>query len=255
MIVENIQEYVKKHCQEKIIADIRIGLGYTGVLLEDGSAGVAYTFKDSLPEGCSIFIGNRPLKGKSTHKVLNYIGSSILVESSVGLAVANALINRRKGREEEGDILDVLEFKEDDRVGMVGFFGPLVPIIKKRVKELIIFERKIRITKGMLPAEKASEQLPRCDIALITSTSLINGTIDSLLEASQKCRDIVLLGASTLLLPEIFQPLGVTLLSGVIVTDPSGILQTISEGGGMRFFKNHIQKVNIRLKTSVASMS
>jgi hypothetical protein len=131
---------------------------------------------------------------------------------------------------------------------MVGFFGPLVPNIKKRVKELVIFEQKIRITKGVLPAEKAFEELPKCDIAIITSTSLVNGTIDSLIEASQKCRDIVLLGASTLLLPEVFQPLGVTLLSGVIVTDPSGILQIISEGGGMRFFKNHIQKVNIRIK-------
>jgi uncharacterized protein (DUF4213/DUF364 family) len=71
--------------------------------------------------------------------------------------------------------------------------------------------------------------------------------MESLLEASHNCREIVLLGASTLLLPEIFKPLGAALLSGVIVTDPPGILQIISEGGGMRFFKPYIKKVNIKV--------
>ncbi|MBN2468058.1 MAG: hypothetical protein JXD19_07900, partial [Deltaproteobacteria bacterium] len=44
-----------------------------------------------------------------------------------------------------------------------------------------------------------------------------------------------------------FRPFGVTLLSGIIVTDPPAILRTISEGGGMRMFKGHIKKVNLRL--------
>jgi hypothetical protein len=249
MIADKVREYIKKHFEEKIIADLRIGLGYTGALLDNGNAGVAYTFKDSLPKGCSAFTGNRPLKGKSTHEALKYIGSPILVESSVGVAIANALTNRKKGGEKEGDVLDILEFREDDRVGMVGFFGPLAAPLRKRVRELLVFERTSRIAKNIYPAEKAIEELPKCDIALITSTSLINGTMDSLVEASQKCREIVLLGASTLLLPEIFRSLGVTLLSGIIVSDSPDILQIISEGGGMRFFKDHIKKVNIRIKS------
>jgi uncharacterized protein len=64
--------------------------------------------------------------------------------------------------------------------------------------------------------------------------------------ALQGCRDVVLLGASTPLLPEVFKPLGITLLSGLIVTDLPGILQTISEGGGMRSFGDYIKKVNIK---------
>ena len=247
MIADIIREYLREHSEGKIIDDLRIGLGYTGVLLNDGKAGVAYTFKNSLPSGCSIFVRNRPVAGKSTNELLKYIGSPILVESSTGIATANALINHEKGGEEKGDVLDMVEFKEEDRVGMVGFFGPLVAPLKKRVRELVIFEQAGRISKELLPSEKAREELPKCDVALITSTSLINGTIDSLIEASQRCREIVLLGASTLLLPEVFQPLGVTMLSGIIITDPSGILQIISEGGGMRFFKGHIQKVNIRI--------
>jgi len=247
MIADQIREFVLKKGEGKRIADLRIGLGYTSALLNDGKAGVAYTFKESLPDGCSVFTGNRPLAGKSIQQVINYIGSPVLLESSVGIAVANALINREREGEKEGDVLDILKLDKDDRVGMVGFFGPLVAPLKKRVRELTIFERSIRMAKGFSPAEKAVEELPACDIALITSTSLINGTMDSLIDSARKCREIVLLGASTVLAPEIFQPLGVTLLSGVIVTDPPTILQIVSEGGGMRFFKGHIKKVNIRL--------
>ena len=247
MIADQVREFVLEKGEGKRIADLRIGLGYTSALLNDGKAGVAYTFKESLPDGCSVFTGNRPLAGKSIQQVINYIGSPVLLESSVGIAVTNALINREREGEKEGDVLDILKLDKDDRVGMVGFFGPLVAPLKKRVRELTIFERSIRMSKGFFPAEKAAEELPACDIALITSTSLINGTMDSLIDSARKCREIVLLGASTVLAPEIFQPLGVTLLSGVIVTDPPTILQIVSEGGGMRFFKNHIKKVNIRL--------
>jgi|LQYC01.1.fsa_nt_gi uncharacterized protein (DUF4213/DUF364 family) len=244
MLPDNIRNFIKEHYCEIPVKEVRVGLGYTGVLLEDGNAGVAYTFKGKLPDGCSIFTGERPLAGKSSHKLLDYLGSPETVESAVGIATANALVNRERGIGGEGDVLDILKVKETDRVGMVGFFGPLVPSLKKMVRELLIFEETTSMAKDLLPAEKATDVLPTCDVALITSTSLINGTMESLLETSRKCREIVLLGASTLLLPEIFQPLGVTLLSGIIITDQPGILQIISEGGGMRFFKPYIKKIN-----------
>ena len=246
---DNLRNFLKEQYQEILVKEVRIGLGYTGVLLEDGNAGVAYTFKGKFPEGCSMFIGNRPLAGKTSHKLLDYLGSPETVESAVGVATANALVNRDRGIEGEGDVLDILKIKETDRVGMVGFFGPVIPSLKKMTRELLIFEQTTARAKGLFPAENAYQELPACDVALITSTSLINGTLGSLLDASRKCREIVLLGASTLLLPDIFEPLGVTLLSGIIITDAPGILQIISEGGGMRFFKGHIQKVNVRLQS------
>ena len=43
-----------------------------------------------------------------------------------------------------------------------------------------------------------------------------------------------------------FDGTGVTLLSGVTVADPGAILQIVSEGGGMRYFKGAVKKVNLR---------
>lgn len=248
MIADQIREYLLQNVPERTVADLRIGLIYTGVLLDDGNSGVAYTFRENLSEGCSLFAGIKPLRGKSTHELLKSICLSNVVEASLGIAIANALVNREQEKEQEGDALDVIDLRREDRVGMVGFFGPMVPLLKKRVRELLIFELQSRAGEQVLHAEKSIDELPRCDIALITSTSLINKTMDSLIEAAAKnCREIVLLGPSTPLLPEIFKPLGVTLLSGVIVTDAPGILQVISEGGGMKVFKDYIKKVNVRV--------
>jgi uncharacterized protein (DUF4213/DUF364 family) len=69
--------------------------------------------------------------------------------------------------------------------------------------------------------------------------------LPGLLEACRNCRAVAIVGATTPLAPEVFQPKGVTLLSGIVVTDPQGILRQVSEGGGMGSFKGYIEKVNL----------
>jgi len=247
MIVDELRGHLVSELPEQRLTDVRIGLGYTAVMLEDGAVGVAYTFREDAAAGCSVFMGRRPLAGRTTTEILEYLGSTEGVESTVGLAVANALANRAHPDQREGDILDLLPTRPDDRVGMVGFFGPLVGPLEKRVRELTIFERNMARSERVLPAEAALEQLPQCDVAVITSTALIRGDMDRLLEATAGCREVALVGASTPLVPAVLAPRGVTLLSGVVVTDGPGILQIVSEGGGMGFFGARVRKVNLRL--------
>lgn len=247
MIARELRAHLVSQFPEQRLADVRIGLGYTAVMLEDGSVGVAYTFRENAGAGCSVFTGKRPLAGRTTTEILEYLGSSEGVESTLGLAVANALANRPGPDQKEGDILELLPTTPDDRVGMVGFFGPLVGPLEKLVRELIIFERDPARSDRVMPAEAALDLLPQCDVAIITSTALILGDMDGLLEAAAGCREVALVGASTPLLPPVFSTRGVTLLSGVIVTDGPGILQIVSEGGGMGFFGSRVRKVNMKL--------
>jgi hypothetical protein len=248
MIADALRAYVKSRQRSQPVLDLRIGLGYTAALLEDGNAGVAYTFREEASAGCSVFVGKRPLAGSDAFELLDYLGSVDGVESTVGLAVVNALCNRSASGQDEGDVLDLLPIGSEDQVGMVGYFGPLVEPIKKRAGRLTIFERDASRSGDVLPAAEAIDRLPGCDVAIITSTSIILGGMDDLLDASAGCREVALVGASTPLVPEVFAPRGVTLLSGVVVTDPQGILQIVSEGGGMGFFGTRIRKVNIRLQ-------
>jgi hypothetical protein len=228
------------------VAEVRIGLGYTAVLLDDGHAGVAYTFRDAAG-GCSVYRNIRPLAGRPAADLLDLYEAGGLIEASLALATANALFNRPGKDVRDGDILDSLSIGPRDRVGMVGHFGPLVSAIRKKAEALHIFEQ-IDFPQGkLLPVAEAERLLPGCDIALLTSTALINQTAEALLALAENCREVVLLGASTPLAPEVFAGTPVTCLSGIVVVDPPGILRVVSEGGGMRYFKAHIEKVNLAL--------
>jgi len=247
MIVDDLRAHLVSTTPEQGLADVRIGLGYTAVMLTNGNVGVAYTFRESASAGCSVFMGMRPLVGRSTTEVLTYLGSNEGVESTLGLAVANALANKPGPDQQEGDVLEILPIRPEDRVGMVGYFGPLVAPLEKRGCDLTIFERNAGRSKRVLPAEEALTRLPSSDVAIITSTSLILGDLDRLLEAALPCREVALVGASTPLVPGVLRERGVTLLSGITVTDGPGILQIVSEGGGMGLFGGRIRKVNIRM--------
>ncbi len=164
----------------------------------------------------------RPLVGKTTTEILDYLGSSEGVESTLGLAVANALANKPRPDQQEGDVLDVLSVRPDDRVAMVGYFGPLVAPLERRGLDLTIFERNAARSERVRPAEEALERLPVSEVAIVASTALILGDLDRLLETALPCREVALVGASTPLAPGVFSPLGVTLLSGITVTDAPG---------------------------------
>lgn len=228
------------------VADVRIGLGYTAVLLTDGSAGVAYTSRDLARGGCSVFDGRRPLAGRPALDLLGLLESSDAIEAAVGLGCANALGNRDGPDLVDGDVLDELDVGPDDDVGMVGEFGPLLEPLRSRAKSLTVFERVDCEGEGLRPADEAHERLGRCQVALITATSIVNHTVDGLLDAAAGCRAVALVGASTPLLPDAFGG-RVTALSGILIQDAAAILQIVSEGGGMRQFIPHVRKVTRRV--------
>jgi uncharacterized protein (DUF4213/DUF364 family) len=233
------------------IADVRIGSVYTAVQLDTGSVGLAYTFRASGSRGSSVFEGARPGSGRPVHIALDCLTSESMLERTVGLATANALFNvaeavsDQPGRDSvEGDLLDVLALTKDDRVGMVGFFAPLAPKIRQRAGELLIFEERLQRAEGLIPANRAQELLPECSVVIITATSIINNTFESLAAAASSCRVKAVLGPSTPFAPDIFQDYGVTHLSGLIAVDQQEILRVVTEGGGARDFMKWSKKIN-----------
>jgi uncharacterized protein (DUF4213/DUF364 family) len=247
-IQEAIRDSAAKNAGETRVEDVRIGLGYTGVLLDNGRMGLAYTFHRGLPGGCSIFRGLRPLRGRLARELIGLLGSPEKVESAVALATCNAVLNGMGGRLKEGDILDHVHLSTEDNICMIGNFAPMVPALKKKAASLKIFEEVEKPVGDILPSKMAAEFFPECQVALISSTSVINNTLDTIFASAVSCREVVLLGASTPLAPEAFQGTPVTLLSGVIITDTQMILNVVSEGGGTRQFRNGAVKVNVRIR-------
>ena len=131
--------------EEIEVKDVRIGLAYTGVLLSENYGGVACT---PLYEfSCCPALGfTETLKGKTADKLLELALSGKTLEAAVGIATANALSHMLRDLEPEhfrrsySDILDLV--KPEDRVAMVGYFGPLVPKILKITGKLTILEKR-----------------------------------------------------------------------------------------------------------------
>ncbi len=217
-------------------------------MTEDGRVGLAATLLKDLPAHCDRF-DSRTLTGvKYVRDLIGLMSSDNHVAVSVALAAANAIIRPPAKHVLSGSRAAVADVRPDDRVGMVGHFAPMVAELKEKAGELLIFEQIDRPRGDLLPASRIGDLLPDCQVALITATSIINGTIDDLMTAAKNCREVVILGASTPLLPEIFQDTPVTCLSGVAVNDPEAVLKVVSCGGGMRSFKPHVRKVNLKLK-------
>lgn len=247
-ILNQILEITSDNASNIKATDVRIGLGYIAVLLENNRVGLAYTIRDDLVEGCSVFTGSLPLAGKDALELLYFLRSDKSIRIAVGLATANALMNYEKQGMKTGDVIQSIDIRQTDQIGMVGLFQPLIAPLKEKAASLRIFEKNPkRQTDEILPIQYMKDDLPKCQVAIITSTSLLNHTIEELLILTKDCREVIMLGPSTPLIPEAFKDTPVSCLSGVIVANPQEILRIVSEGGGMRDFHNVIKKVNIRV--------
>jgi uncharacterized protein len=248
-------DILEPSCTGHVVRDVLIGLGYTAVQIDDFRTGAAYTLGRELFRGCTAFSGKRPIAGRPAVESLRYLDSEGLVESAVGLATANAIANAVPSQGVTGDVLKSVEIFPTDDVAMVGFFAPLVAELQDRVAELEIFEERTGLLPYLRPSAEALSAIPKYDVALITSTTIINDTCDDLLKAARNCRELVLLGPSTPLISEAFEGTPVTWLSGMTVDDAAGLLRVVSEGGGTRVFRPFVTKWNVPLRHHAVATS
>lgn len=245
MLTDDILERLGAPAAGRYAADVRIGLGYTAVRLDDGRCGLAFTLHEEAYESCCVVPEAGTLTGRSAMELAGYIQSPDTTACAVGLASINAIIDPPEAAV-ESDILDLLPIAPGDSVGMIGYFGPLVDPIKRQAKALHIFERRPIPDLGVLPDTAAGEILPACQVVILSATTLLNHTIDSLLDYCRSAREIALLGPSTPFLPEVFGRRGVTMLSGLQVVDAPQVLRIVSEGGGTRQFGRAVRKLSLR---------
>lgn len=221
------------------VKDVRIGLAYTGVLISGDCGGVACTPLYEF-SGCPALGFSGYLKGKTADKLLELVLSENPLEAAVGIATANALSHTLSDLKPENfpvsdiDILDLI--KPEDRVAMVGYFGPLVPKILKITNKLTVLEkREIEDPKTMtLPSEKAREVLPTSDVIILSASTLANRTFDELISFRGAAREVVLLGPSAPLYPAPFFNRGITAIMGTRIIDSLTMLTVVSEAGGTK---------------------
>ena len=99
----------------------------------------------------------------------------------------------------------------------------------------------------VIPTKKADEEIRRADMLVITGTTLINNTLESILALAKHSAAIIVVGPTASMLPGAFFRRGVTVLGGDLVTDPDALLDTIAEGGsGYHFWGKSAEKMIVR---------
>ena len=237
-IYQKIYDEWKEEAEQIKVKYISIGIGYSVVVLEDDRVGIAYTFL--LEQGCSVVNQDLNIEGAPAIELLQYIQSDNSVMRSIATACVNAL-NHNKCKEMSNDKNFIKSLvKPDMQVSMVGYFGPVIKMLEKLgVKNLDIIDhgRNVGDTKSFYgKLEKGP------DLAIITSTSLLNGTFLEIAECIQEKTQTILMGPSTMMLPEIFKDYKIDYLAGSSVSDLDSVLKFIRLGAGTPILKNYCDK-------------
>ncbi len=221
-----LTEDILSEVDTKPIDDIRIGIKYTGVIV-DNRVGVGRTIYDQCET--PLKVGN--LIGT---KAADLICSEKTIEASIGCAAINAQLTPG-GKIDKGNIFErIIKMAEDFKtIGVVGRF----PFVNKITGNVYVFEKNP--IPGCLPASKADELLPKCDLVVITGSAFVNKSLEHLLEISGGYTMVI--GPSTPLSAVLFE-FGADLLAGIHCENRS-VLDVVGQGGGTRDFSRMVDNI------------
>ena len=247
-ILADLYELILPEAKSRRVIDLRIGLGYIGVRLDNGTTGIAAVLFDALPHGCTVVSAAGNFAGSPATDLLQYlVGGKNPLEIAMGLACANALIEPPPTAAlDDREATTYLNLQKGVKVAMVGLFSPLVTRIRATGAELTIIEKNPERIEILSDAKK-KDALKSCDVAIITATTLLNNTFEEISNLLGTPRAVAIMGPSTPLMPAIFRHTPVTHLGGVIVADSSRVMQIISEGGGTPVLRPYLRFVNLIL--------
>jgi len=241
---------------------VAVGVFYTGVKLNTGHSGVAFTPVHDIPDAvcCPKSYGKMPdsgrLVGRLLDEALNEAMSPSPLKSAIGIAAINAASQKTLFEQEyrkykatfDVDVLDSAEIRPNDSVVMIGAFTPYIKRLKDRVESLYIIERNPKaLLKGGVttyPEESSNDLLPKADVVIVSGSAVVNHTIDDILSLSGKAREIILSGPTASMIPDPLFKRGVTAIGGVKINDADRMLKVLTEAGsGYALFKECANKV------------
>ena len=238
-ILEEILETVRGDFP---VRDIQVGIHWTAVISKYG--GLASTLCEPPPHHGNQVRDVGRLHEKKAYELARLVLSDRLLEASIGMAAINSLIEIDEQRCEPINAFDIIAEKgENKNIGIIGHF-PFIPRLKKEAHQLWVFEK--RLQEGDLPEAEMENLLPECDVIGISATTLINHTFEKIMDFCRTDAYKVMLGASTPMLPLLFD-YGLDILSGCKVIDAVSTFISVSQGATFKQIKE-IKLLSMRSK-------
>ena len=209
------------------------------VVLEDGNAGFFYRLLNVQPERIEDYRAMAiSATGLPITSMLDNLNSNDLFERALGFGVINAATAatfQRTGFMPPEKVQN--SSSEARRIGMIGYFreqarqlvasGNTVCVLE--INEKIVDEVHQHQPAG-ISASTNPASLSQCDVIFCTASTLINGTLDSLLDSLDNNIPIELVGPSAGCFPDPLFKRGISDIGGSLVTDIDTVIDRIRSG-------------------------
>lgn len=267
--IDKIYEILGDEMENITVERVVFGLFFTGVKLSNGKGGISYTPLKSLSGAvcCPSSAATMPRAGRMAGENVKHFLEDMFtggdLKKTLGIAVINALATTCWSMEESSrdytieydmDPFDKLDIEEGTHTVVVGALVPYIKALTKNNRDFSILELdpstlKPHELEHHVPAGREHEVVPKADYMIITGTTLINDSLEGLLEMTKPDAEVIVVGPTVSMMPEAFFKRNVSYVGGVEVTDPDRLLDTLAEGGsGYHFFGKSAEKTVISEK-------
>jgi len=263
MIIEETFNIIKtKYSQrfnavtiEKLVA----GIYFTAVKLSNGYSGLAYTSLDTLE--CCTHNRNKGLgdftpgnfASRKISDLFNHSDQSGFMKT-VQLAIMNAISAELMAESEyqiveNQDPIDLIDLNGRKTVCVVGAFLSYIKKIAETRNTIHIIELNENAVpeeykQYLAPSQHMEEVISHSDIVIITGASLANNTLDNLLELISSGTQVIVVGPTSSLLPDVLFAHGVNLVGATRITDTDKMLELVAEGAsGFHLFNYCATKI------------
>ena len=177
-------------------------------------------------------------KGKKAEEVAQLFLSRDLEKKTIGLGAINAISNFVFNKVQykfnyTTNSMGLLDLKTGDTVGMVGFFYPLIKRIERMEIDvnLRIIEKKenlVQRNKNWVVSLDPSI-LEQCNKILCTSTTVLNESIDKILDHTKKSEKMSVIGPTAGFLPDPLFSRNITVVGGSHVIKPKKFIELLKQ--------------------------
>jgi uncharacterized protein (DUF4213/DUF364 family) len=240
-----------------------VGLFFTGVKLSNGAGGVCFTPIKEIPEAvcCPSSAGRifdpAKIPGMKAVNALSALSSPEPMKVAVAIATLNALSSTcwsQGGKERYNmkinmDAFEAVQLPDDSSVAVIGAIVPVLRLLKRRGGPWWILEQDPKTLREdelphYVPEESSEEVLAKADVLIITGVTLVNHTLENILESARPDAEIAVMGPTASMLPDPMFERGVRVVGGVWVRKPDELLDVLASGGsGYHFLDRLADKI------------
>jgi uncharacterized protein (DUF4213/DUF364 family) len=235
-----------KYFKDLSIDRIEIGVLLTAVRLSNGYCGVSSSCLES-----TINLSSKQKRSFGAFTPGNIAGQNVMdlfdyldneeIFSSVKIAVLSALssfIIDKLGYKilRDTDPFDLLDLSSSKKITLVGAFDTYLRRIdeSKHIVNVLELDKdalKDEYKHLFVPSINAFKVLPESDIIIITGLTLVNNTLDDLLKLIPESKQVVVVGPSIGILPDVLFKHNVGIIGSTMITDSERMFRIVAEAG------------------------